>query len=137
MGLNRILRRWIVGAMLAAVLFAQLATSAYACPTPGKATGEGQGAMVGMPCVEMMAGSLPVDDTQPGLCFEHCQADTAQPPVDSTQLANLPAATPAGFFILPMPLAPVGADCRWSAHENRRERAPPDAHCVVHCCWRI
>lgn len=137
MGLNRLLRRWGVGAMLVAVLFAQLATAAYACPAMGRASGEVPEAMAGMPCAEMMAGTRAVDDTQSGLCFEHCQADTGQVPADPSQLANVPAAALAAFFVVLPPLAQEGIDTRWPAAGGGCERAPPDAHRVVHCCWRL
>lgn len=137
MGLNRTLRRWVVGAMMAVLLFAQLATAAYACPTQGRVSSAGPQSMAGMPCAGMMAGTLSVDSAQPGLCFEHCQADTGQPPADPSQFANVPAAALTGFFIVPVPLATASAAGRWPAHERHLDRAPPDDHRVVHCCWRI
>lgn len=137
MGLNRSLRRWVVGAMMAVLLFAQIATAAYACPAQGQAGGGSPQSMAGMPCAEMMAGAQPVDDAQPGLCHEHCQADTAQPPADPAQFTHVPAAAMAGYFIVSMPLAKADAEGRWSAQERRLDRAPPDDHRVVHCCWRI
>lgn len=54
MGLNRTLRRWVVGAMMAVLLFAQIATAAYACPAQGQAGGGSPQSMAGMPCAEIV-----------------------------------------------------------------------------------
>lgn len=132
--LTRLARRCWTGCVVAALLFLQLATAAYACP--GTTNAE-RAAMAGMPCAEMMSGSVMVDADQPGLCFQHCQADAGQPPLDPAQLLALQAPALLQMWLRPPePEARAGAPA-WAAHARERERAPPEAHSLHHCCYRL
>jgi len=117
------------------MLFAQLAAASYACPLQRQNPQENP--MAGMPCAEMMSGVQAVDAEQPGLCFKHCQIDTAQPPLDHSPIAAM--ALPALLTVIVLPaVEPLGIERgRWASHQIRRDRAPPDDHSIVHCCWRI
>jgi hypothetical protein len=131
------LRRRIASILAAVVLFAQLATAAYACPTPAASAPMRTPGMAGMPCEQMMAGQAALDAEQPALCFQHCQADTGQPPFDLAQAGA--AFTPA--LVLLFALAPASRAAHdapvWSAQRSIRERAPPAPHSLLHCCYRI
>lgn len=130
----RLARRCWSSCVVAALLFMQLATAAYACPG---ATGAERAAMAGMPCAEMMAGSVMVDADQPGLCFQHCQADAGPLPLDPAQSLVLHAPTlPPTFVRAPDAEARAGATA-WAAHARERERAPPQPHSIHHCCYRL
>ncbi len=131
---NRLARRCWTGCVAAALLFVQLATAAYACP--GTPSAE-RAAMAGMPCAEMMAGSVMIDADQPGLCFQHCQADAGQPPVDPAHFMALQAPALLQMFVrAPAPEARTAAPA-WAAHARARDRAPPAPHSIHHCCYRL
>ncbi len=89
------------------------------------------------PCALMSSRPATMDPDLPGLCFQHCQADTGQPPPDNagSVVVQLPAAPL--LFQLAAAVPPVAQAPAWLAREHQRERAPPDAHRVAHCCYRI
>ena len=142
-------RRRLCEGLAAALLFAQIATAAHACPVLAGALGRADASMAGMPCEHMMAGtdsgtdagSIPVD-ADPGasaLCIKHCQGETGQQPPDAQQAASVPL---TGATLLPWPflMPPVPAVIEgpaWLAHHTHRERAPPVPACIWHCCFRI
>jgi hypothetical protein len=131
------LRRRIASILAAVVLFAQLATAAYACPTTAASAPMRNAEMAGMPCEQMMAGQAALDAEQPALCFQHCQADTGQPPVDLAQAGT--AFMPA--LVLLFTLAPASRAAPdapvWSAQRLFRERTPSEPYSILHCCYRI
>jgi len=116
MALSRRLRRWLSGALGAAILFTQLAVAAYVCP-PSEPVHPVPAAMAGMPdCHEAEDGD---DFTQPQLCKAHC-ANEAQSSVraGSPDLQPNPASvpllqrvvklvTPVVFAISPARAAPL------------------------------
>jgi hypothetical protein len=75
MALSKRLRRWLSGAVGAAILFTQLAVAAYACPTAEQAAHVPTAAMAGMP--DCHDADEPAGTTQPQLCKAHC-ANEAQ-----------------------------------------------------------
>jgi hypothetical protein len=123
--------RWLV----ASLLFLQLASAAYAC-SMGSVEADSH-AMPGMPCGQSVAeDSVPaLDPEQPGLCLEHCRSGSQT--IDQSAAASLavPALVPL-FFVAPVDgrLAQTSA---WQAQQRSRERAPPPAHSILHCCYRI
>ena len=74
MRLHRRPRRWLSGWLIVVLLFTQLATSAYACPTI-VAAASAPAAMPEMPGCE---GNMPaaMDPDQPQLCQAHCSQDS-------------------------------------------------------------
>ena len=74
MRLHRRPRRWLSGWLIVVLLFTQLATSAYACPTMA-APASAPAAMPEMPGCE---GNMPaaMDPEQPQLCQAHCSQDS-------------------------------------------------------------
>jgi len=125
--------RWS-GWLIASLLFLQLASAAYAC-TMGTGDAESP-SMAGMPCAQQMAeGAAPaLDPEQPGLCLEHCKGD-AQTVEPSHSPAPLLPALVALFVVAPA--QPVADTSAWLAQDRRRERAPPPAHSILHCCYRL
>ena len=71
MRVHRAFRRWVSGGLVMLLLFMQLATAAYACPTELR-TLHGEAATATMPGCD---GNMPrtMDADQPQLCKAHCQ----------------------------------------------------------------
>lgn len=67
-------RTWLAALVAVCLLFAQIATAAYACPLLSKASmPSGIEAVVAMPdCDAMPVGQL--DNERPSLCKAHCQS---------------------------------------------------------------
>jgi hypothetical protein len=115
------------------LLYAQLATAAYACPAnAGEPTPAAE-----MPCVGSMddGGLQVMDPDQAALCLEHCKSGAK--------------AVDAGHAPLPLPLTAIAplvvvlfddfeaVDARsWASHARERERTRPPAHSILHCCRR-
>lgn len=101
MALSRRLRRWVSGALGAAILFTQLAVAAYVCP-PSKPEHPVPAAMAGMPdCHEAEEGDEPA---QPQLCKAHC-ANEAQSSQRTGSADVQPA--PASVALLQRVIEPV------------------------------
>ena len=129
MSVQRLIRRRLAVWLTVAILFTQIATSAYACPM-------NQAAASAMPCAAMMAAGAMLDDEHPGLCQQHCQQGTTQA-ADHSPAPPLPPPALVALFTL-SPSVPHAADgSQRAAHERRRDHAPPLAHSILHCCYRI
>lgn len=126
--MNKIWRRTVGALASCAIVFAQVAVSAYACPNllPPATETEVQAIGPESLCAEMDMGN-------PALCQQHClSADQASsegtapsvPPASASAFA--PAPRPAQFF------DPVGG---WSAPTLIRATPPPAA--IRNCCLRI
>lgn len=135
MRLARSIRRWLSGALVLALLFAQLATAAHACPalvSSMRAPG------ASMPCFDAMEDGTPhsMDPDQPALCHEHCN-----PSAKAVDSGNAPAlAAPPMFAVLTIATSDddaAPAASAWRHQLRLRERTRPPAHSVLHCCWRI
>lgn len=133
MVLRRIVRRWLSGVLVLAILFTQVATAAHACPALGAS--EPASASAAMPCAGMMGAGMALDADQPGLCQQHCQIGNAQQAGDPAHAFALPEVTRALLFVVnPVPDAHV-APAPWAARRVRRDAAPPLS--VLHCCYRF
>ena len=130
MTITRALRKAICRALIGAILFAQLAIAAYACPVQ-------QNTMTvdfAAPASAATAGMLElVDDDAANLCVEHCRygqqsAEQSPAPALSVAILNL---------LYEMPVSP-GAAAR------ARPPLPPKPslaavfppHAILHCCLR-
>lgn len=136
MRLRRSPRRWMSGIVLFAIVFAQLATSAYACPAMTPVDREVAPALAAMPCAGSMADAAVrgIDSDLAALCLEHCKAGAQT--VDVGHAPTLAAPALFAVLVLSDPLdRPIPPS--WAAHARDRDRAPPPAHSIVHCCWRI
>lgn len=130
MTFRRVTCRWLANGLMLAILFTQIATAAYACPM-------NQAAAQAVPCAAMAAMQAALDTEQPGLCQQHCQQGNTQQAPDHNPVVPLPAPALVALFSL-SPVVPLAADgARLAAHERRRDHAPPQAHSILHCCYRI
>jgi len=86
MVVDRRQRRWLCGALFAVLLFAQLATAAYACPR----TAGGASAPAAMAAMPDCHGAMPatMDPAQPQLCKAHC--DQGAQTLGATAAVDLP-----------------------------------------------
>lgn len=87
-------RRWLPAWLVGVLLFAQIATAAYACSQAAQPPAEAVAAMAGMPDCH-----TDVDPTQPPLCKAHCEV--------GSQSVN----SNAGAASVP---APALIDMRWA-----------------------
>ena len=136
MTLRRPLARWLSAWLMVAMLFTQIATSAYACPAMNSAQPQ-HGSMAGMPCAAMVSAGMALDADQPGLCMQHCQFGSTQPPADSPQPFGVAAPALLPLFTLAPAAVTPGLPAAWTAHRRQLERVPRAPHSLVHCCWRI
>jgi len=134
---GRVLRRWLTGWTVFALLFMQLATAAHACgrlaaPDAQRTVTQAQAT----PCAEMMqdsSSSTPVD--QPPLCLKHCQPDPQGVDAGHAPALSAPAVVSVLPLVLPdeamgdMPMPP-------GAQAEQRATPPPPIG-ILHCCWRI
>lgn len=116
--LGRLARRRWTGCLVTALLFVQLAIAAHACAR--SPIGDPPSAMSGMPCAETMPGAVTTDADPAALCAYHCHPDAGQPPLDAS----------------PVPLQ-APAILQMFVRARERERAPPEAHSIHHCCYRL
>jgi hypothetical protein len=137
MNIAQRLRRRIAAALAFAVLFAQMALAAYACPGQDGSMPVRSATMAGMPCETMMAGAAAVDPQQPALCYQHCQPDAGQQAYDFTPTLASFAASFAVLFVVDAANPHAAEKPAWVERHRVRERAPPEPHSVLHCCWRI
>jgi len=144
MRLNRTARTWWSRALIASLLFLQLASAAYACPMmsspPVDATLAVTASMAGMPCAQAMAGEelaarVVMDADQPGLCHEHCTGGSQIIEPAATDALAAPAIVV--LFVIAAPDASAGEASGWQARQVERNSAPPPPHAILHCCFRI
>lgn len=134
--LARTPRLWWTRGLIAALLFLQLASAAYAC-SMGTAKADAP-SMAGMPCAQPMAdGFVPaLDADRPGLCLEHCRSGSQAVDQGSPAPVPLPALMVL-LFAVAEPAPPSADASPWRTRHRSRERAPPPAHSILHCCYRI
>lgn len=132
------LRARLIAFLSMALLFSQIAVAAYACPAMSeRAVNPDVAAMEGMPCAEMMAAGVPLDPDQPMLCLQHCQFGSTTQVVDHVPAMFVPVtAFPALFTISVDERLDLGLRS-WAEDERLRDRPPPLAHSIAHCCYRI
>jgi hypothetical protein len=131
------LRRRIAAALAFALLFAQMALAAYACPGQDGTVPLRSATMTGMPCETMMADAAVVDEQQPALCYQHCQPDAGQPAYDLTPTLAAFSADFVLLFVVEAADRHAAEQPACAQHHRLRERASPEPHSVLHCCWRI
>ena len=126
--------KFISRLLIAAILFAQMGVSAYACPSLFKSSVESAAVASAdsMPIdCDQMAGML--DPAAPNLCSAHCHnheqsADHADSPV-------LPPALFATLYwlVAQTPVEPVSD----TPDVSVLHAALPPPHAILHCCFRI
>ncbi|HSD39093.1 MAG TPA: hypothetical protein VLC92_16390 [Rhodocyclaceae bacterium] len=127
--MSRSLYRFLARLLVASLLFAQLAVSAYACPEDAAEIASAE--MAGMQDCPYMSQH---DKDMPNLCAEHCHPGQQLTP--HADVPSVPLALPVGFFVVlpahdfsPAPPAARYADVLTLAS------SPP--HSILHCCFRI
>ena len=130
------IRARLIGILSMALLFSQIAVASYACPAMGEQARSAEvAAMAGMPCAEMMAAGVPLDPEQPTLCMQHCQFGSTTQVVDHVPAVFAPVtACPALFTLSVYARLELSS---WAEAERLRDRPPPLAHSIEHCCYRI
>jgi hypothetical protein len=132
--MKRGLLRGLARGLIAAVLFAQLAVAAYACPglaVPAAPESAGAAVTMQMPDCDDMVGAMDPDSAN--LCAEHCkqgqQSDQASTLTVPAALLNaLYATTPSSPGKLPPSCAAATLSALVAA-------SPP--HTILHCVYRI
>lgn len=77
-----------------------------------------------------------LDTEQPGLCLRHCQQGNTQA-ADHSPVPLPPLPALVALFTLRPSVTLAAEGSQLAAHERRRDHAPPLAHSVLHCCYRI
>ena len=139
MPLTRTLRRRIVAIVAMAVLFAQFAVSAYACPlalTSGamasNVADSAAAPAAAMPgCDGTMAGAL--DPAAPNLCAEHCKQGQQS---DQAATLSVPAAVMTALYAT-QPVPVTSASPRPAAATLSALVAASPPHAIAHCVYRI
>lgn len=135
MVMRRIYRRWLSSTLVLTILFAQLATAAYACPAMRASDDAAAPAASTLPCAQMMGAAMLLDPDQPGLCQQHCQFGNTQQAGDPAQALALSEVNRVVLFVVNPALDTAVASARGAIQQPRREAAPP--HSVLHCCYRF
>lgn len=105
MSRTRLTHAWIATFVALCLLFAQMATAAYACPQLNqKAAPVADAVMVTMVDCDSMPSSQ-LDSEQPSLCKAHCQV--GQQSYDQKGVVNLPTHAPSVLWSLFWNLTPV------------------------------
>ncbi len=141
--MSRRLRLSIARLLLGALLFAQLAVAAYACPTLTPAPQRPYGAPSAIAEPVTSATALTAGDAfdpvapvavQPGLCVAHCQA--GQQNADTKPAPGVPLAMIyAAYPLEAAHLAAVSDFHRPSETGLTVQSDPP--HAILHCCFRL
>jgi hypothetical protein len=123
-------RQFVARLLLAVLIFAQGAVSAYACP--GSIDSVAPTAVTeAMPgCDEMTR----LDPVAPNLCLAHCQSGD-QTFDHSAQPSAVPALLPALVVSVVDPDASQASSRASSTQRFIGARPPP--HSILHCCFRI
>lgn len=142
--MTRRLLRLVARTVTAALVLAQLAVAAYACPAGAAAVPDAgasfsaaqatelstaPAAIHAAPCASMSGG---VDTAQPNLCAEHCKAGQQS---ERTPSIEMPTALLALRYLTPP--APPQAPRRCAAVAAPGDRAAVDPpHAILHCVRR-
>ena len=126
--MHRRIRRVAAAFAVAALLFTQLALSAFACPGEAMMSMQSGEAMHGPDCDGMDSGPSP-------LCQSHCAQ--GQQSLDKPDAPSVPPAIMIGLLAWPVVL---GDSCTLShpgPHDARVAPPPEPPHCLRDCCLRL
>ncbi len=138
MHMTRHFLRSVCRALIGAVLLAQLALSAYACPGMSAATPSDVGSTAPAPLTmncEDMAGPMDsaMDADYPNLCAEHCHQGQQS---DQAATLTVPPALLTELYITSPAFEPTAAP-RPAAVATRAGAAASPPLAILHCCFRI
>ena len=129
--MTRALKRSASRFLLLAILFAQLAVTAHACP---KLFSIGAAEPVAMAVAEGESDCDQMGEQSPNLCAAHCQSG-----LQAVGHADSPSFPPAVLPGLSVPLiSPIEPPRLEFVHaRNGIAPAAPPPHTILHCCFRI
>lgn len=132
--MNSSIQRTVSRVLIAAILFAQVAVAAYACPglvtSSVEMTSVSTTSAMPIDCAQM-AGML--DPAAPSLCSAHCHSHE-----QSADHADSPVLPPALFATLYWLAAQTSVDPVSDAPDaSVLHAALPPPHAILHCCFRI
>ena len=145
--------RSVCRALIGAVLLAQMAVSAYACPgllsatamkmpmaaaapsgTDSSAFATAMPALLPMNCDDMRKEmSMPMDPEFPNLCAEHCHQGQQS---DQAATLTVPGALLTELYVTPPAPEPAVAPRPAAAAARAADAASPPL-AILHCCLRI
>ena len=145
--------RSVCRALIGAVLLAQMAVSAYACPgllsatamkmpmaaaapagTDSSAVATAMPALLPMNCDDMRKDmSMPMDPEFPNLCAEHCRQGQQS---DQAATLTVPAVLLTALYVTPPTPEPRAALNPAAAAARAADAASPPL-AILHCCFRI
>lgn len=134
---------WI---LIGAVIYAQAAIAAYACPGQSPATDPGRqvslAAEVALdasseqgraPMANCSGMSAAMDPSSPSLCAEHCQFGQQSNQAPSL---SVPAVLLHALYVAP-PVPAVSAASHPAAADLGALAVASPPHAILHCCFRI
>jgi hypothetical protein len=126
-------RTFVALGAIAALLFAQLALAAYACPATGLAGSVSGNNVAGKSAP--MPGCEGMDVEQPALCHAYAQAGSQS--LDRPTPPDVPLFVDSSPVIAAAPLSPSPGPAYWRVERMllARTTAPPIA--IRNCCLRI
>lgn len=127
------MRRWLSAGLVLAVLLTQFATAAHACLQALSA--DQTPAATSMPCALHGSSAAPATALdESGVCLQHCQSGAQT--VDTGHVPALSA--PVLVTVLALLLVAGPLNWRgWAERSRNRDRSPPPALSILHCCYRI
>lgn len=131
------IRVHVIAMLAMTLLFGQMAVAAYVCPATSSQTAVTVLDMAGMPCAERMADGAPLDPEQPALCMQHCQFGATSQVVDHLPTVFVPATAFGPTLRVEVDEGRQAGLRSWAEAERLRDRPPPLAHSIAHCCFRI
>lgn len=120
-----------------AMLFSQMAVAGYICPAMHGEVVAAADEMAGMPCATKAAAGGSLDDESPNLCLQHCQFGSVGHLTDPPSQVLATALALAPTFTVRVEPAPDHLPGSWGQRERDRDRPPPLAHSLAHCCLRL
>ena len=105
------------------LLFSQLALANYVCPTGLSPEPVAMEMPFGEPCESMGMAGKPMDQEQPGLCYQHCA--NAPQSFDPVQVPAVSLPAVVLELVVPLLLDASSSESVVFAHAGR-ERPPPD-----------
>lgn len=139
------LRRIVCRVLVAAFVFAQMATAAHACVNAVNEVAAAVGLDPGSPLVLSpgpaagmglcgMAGCESMGFAPSVVCDAHCQSEQSR--VDMPQTVTVPAALVSSSYPLPT-LYQVPAQQGWSIGFAHQAGSADPPHAILHCCFRL
>ncbi len=149
MRLSRALRKSIGRVLIGVLFFAQFAVAAYAClsvSSMASISADDSGSVAAGPAApvkttatkaaDMPAGCDQLDVDAANLCTEHCHY--GQQRADTVPAPTVPAAMPTLLYTLRLEPAHMPRSGRsFPAPGVNLAAAPPPAHAILHCVFRV